>query len=238
MGAQGMNAGIQDAFNLGWKLGLVASEAARPDLLDSYEAERMPIDASIIRWTDRGTRLMLSTGSTPHFLLRQILSNVTRFEFSRRRLVEVASQIAACYRNSTVVEEHGLAAGPRAGDRAFDGALRSVKSRRLLRLFDLFVHTRHTLLILWPGDFEIERFEAQRSLFNVHRINEVDSPSGDFVDYAGTVALHYGLDPAAYLIRPDGYVAFRCRLSDVSRLLPAYLRRVFSAEGDVQLKVA
>jgi len=45
MGAQGMNAGIQDAFNLAWKLGLVDFNAARPDLLSSYEAERMPIES-------------------------------------------------------------------------------------------------------------------------------------------------------------------------------------------------
>ena len=238
MGAQGMNAGIQDAFNLAWKLGLVASRIARPELLDSYEAERMPIDARITHWTDYATRILSSRGPTAHFFLRRILSNVTRVDIIRHGLVKIASQIAANYRTSPIVEEHEVKTGPRAGDRAPDAMIRSAKSRVSMTLFDLFAQARHTLLLLWPGDFESRSLGLRDDLFNIHKIADVDSNSGDFTDDDGTVALHYGLEPAAYLVRPDGYVAFRCRLSDASQRLPEYLKRVFVAEGDAQRKVA
>lgn len=53
VGAQGMNTGIQDAWNLGWKLALVVQGIARTDLLDSYEAERWPVGRFLLRVTDR-----------------------------------------------------------------------------------------------------------------------------------------------------------------------------------------
>ncbi|HEX2483092.1 MAG TPA: FAD-dependent monooxygenase, partial [Methylomirabilota bacterium] len=53
VGAQGMNTGIQDAWNLGWKLGLVARGVARDRLLDTYEAERWPVGQFLLRYTDR-----------------------------------------------------------------------------------------------------------------------------------------------------------------------------------------
>src|SRR2546425_334490 len=149
-----MNAGIQDAFNLAWKLGLVASKFAHADLLDSYESERMPIDLSIIRWTDRGTRLLFSRGSTAHTFLRQLLSNLTRFDFVRQRITRAASQIATNYRGSSIVEEHTLAAGPRAGDRAPDATVQVAATGASIRLFDLFGEGRHALLLLWPKDFD------------------------------------------------------------------------------------
>src|SRR4029434_3744855 len=53
VGAQGMNTGIQDAWNLGWKMGLVARGFARDRLLDTYEAERWPVGQFLLRYTDR-----------------------------------------------------------------------------------------------------------------------------------------------------------------------------------------
>jgi 2-polyprenyl-6-methoxyphenol hydroxylase-like FAD-dependent oxidoreductase len=53
VGAQGMNTGIQDAWNLGWKLGLATRGVADDRLLDSYEAERWPVGQFLLRYTDR-----------------------------------------------------------------------------------------------------------------------------------------------------------------------------------------
>jgi FAD binding domain len=63
-----MNMGIQDAFNLAWKLSHVIRNAASPQLLDSYEAERKPIDETVIRQTDRATRLVSPHGSVTRFV--------------------------------------------------------------------------------------------------------------------------------------------------------------------------
>jgi hypothetical protein len=233
-----MNAGIQDAFNLGWKLGLVGSRMASPSLLSSYEDERMPIDAGIIRWTDRGTRLLLSQGPFAHTLRRHGLSSVMRFDTSRRRLAEIASQIGANYRDSRIVAEHFFAGGPHAGDRAPDATIRSIATGASLRLFDLIAQPRHALLLLWPKDVQIWNIELSNPAFSVHRINELGSTSGDYTDVGGSVAEHYGIRPAAYLVRPDGYIAFRCSLSNSPRLLSIYLARIFLKRIDSHLRAA
>ena len=60
VGAQGMNTGLQDAYNLGWKLALVVSGRASPALLDSYEDERIPVAERLLSTTDRHVRLVVS----------------------------------------------------------------------------------------------------------------------------------------------------------------------------------
>ena len=60
VGAQGMNTGLQDAYNLGWKLALVTSGRAGPDLLDSYETERIPVARRLLSTTDRAFALVVS----------------------------------------------------------------------------------------------------------------------------------------------------------------------------------
>jgi 2-polyprenyl-6-methoxyphenol hydroxylase-like FAD-dependent oxidoreductase len=65
VGGQGMNMGIQDAFNLGWKLSLVLGNRGHPRLLESYEAERKPVDEAVIRQTDRATRVVSLHGQSP-----------------------------------------------------------------------------------------------------------------------------------------------------------------------------
>ena len=59
IGGQGMNTGIQDAMNLGWKLAAAVHGAAPPWLLDSYQAERHPVGAAVLRLTDALNRLVL-----------------------------------------------------------------------------------------------------------------------------------------------------------------------------------
>src|SRR3954463_13213956 len=60
LGGQGMNTGIGDAMNLGWKLAAAVRGCAPPALLDSYEAERHPVGASVLRLTDMFNQLVLS----------------------------------------------------------------------------------------------------------------------------------------------------------------------------------
>jgi 2-polyprenyl-6-methoxyphenol hydroxylase-like FAD-dependent oxidoreductase len=236
MGAQGMNAGIQDAFNLAWKLAMVATQSANPSLLDSYESERMPIDTRIIRWTDWGTRLMLSSRSMSASARNLILSNVMRFDFLRRGFTNAAAQIAVNYRESRIVEEHRLPYGPHAGDRAPDAGIRSLGNAVASRLFDLFAGTDHALLILWATDFPAQDLAQQEPFLKVHKIAEAPSPSADFIDVHGEVAAHYGVEPAAYLVRPDGYVAFRCGIGHLISLLPSYLERTFSQQENRELQ--
>ena len=225
MGAQGMNAGIQDAFNLAWKIGLVARQLASEQLLDSYEAERMPIDMGIVRATDRGTRLLFLKGKAAHQLHVKFVGFLTRFKWTRRLFTNNVSQIGANYRSSQIVEEHELSEGPSAGDRAPDAALRRADGEPD-RLFILFGSGRHTLLLLWAPNVDFP-FMNEMTQVKVYRIAGPGSSSADFIDSDGAVAAHYGIEPSAYLVRPDGYVAFRCGLQDLPVLFPRYLEKIF-----------
>ncbi|MBD2871932.1 FAD-dependent monooxygenase [Paenibacillus sp. IB182493] len=65
IGAQGMNTGIQDAFNLAWKLALVSAGRAPETLLDSYEAEREPVGKALVQGAERFTRIALLDHTIP-----------------------------------------------------------------------------------------------------------------------------------------------------------------------------
>src|SRR6266850_1402503 len=238
LGAQGMNAGIQDAFNLAWKFGLAASEAGSPSLLQTYEAERKPIDDAIIRWTDRGTRLLFVQGSTAHRVRTKIVSFMLQFPSIRRRIAHVASQLAINYRRSPLIEEHYVSGGPRAGDRAPDARIQGVATRTSHRFFELFARGRHTLLLLWPGHgYEVPQLNMTEDLLAVYSIAAAGSNTADFTDVHGDVASHYGIKPVAYLVRPDGYVGFRCSLSETNNLLPDYLNKIFRKPGASDLHI-
>ncbi|MDC0765941.1 FAD-dependent oxidoreductase [Streptomyces sp. HD] len=141
-GGQGLNTSVQDAYNLGWKLGAVLRGGADAALLDTYEAERRPIAADM---------LGLSTG-------------VHRGEVRRG---EATRQLSLGYRESTLTEETRATPGPlRAGDRAPDGTLGGV------RLFDAFRGPHWTLVAVGveapelpglPDSVNVVRGEVQES---------------------------------------------------------------------------
>jgi 2-polyprenyl-6-methoxyphenol hydroxylase-like FAD-dependent oxidoreductase len=234
LGGQGMNMGIQDAFNLAWKLGLVIKNAGNPQLLDSCEAERKPVDEAVIRQTDRGTRLISLHGQVTRFIRDHMISLVARLPGFEERLGEAISGIAVDYRRSPIVEEHGAGmAGPAAGERAPDAPLSKADGAASLRLYDLFAEHRHTLLLLGNPTSAMPASlpPGLDSHIAVHRISAPGIPdrtsSGSLIDCEGIVAQRYGTLPAVYLIRPDGYIGFRCEWNGAATHLPRYLARVF-----------
>ena len=134
-GGQGMNTGIGDAYNLGWKLALVARDLAGASLLDSYEAERMPFARSILNGTDRAFLLQVTTDTAAQrlkifftpllFRIASMLSPV------RKRAFWFVSQLWTSYRDSPAVAQSGPAGdGPRAGERAPYGSTTTCSSSR------------------------------------------------------------------------------------------------------------
>jgi 2-polyprenyl-6-methoxyphenol hydroxylase-like FAD-dependent oxidoreductase len=76
VGAQGMNTGIQDAWNLGWKLALAASGVAEQTMLDSYDAERRPVGRFVVRFTDRAFSVSTSTNPILRAIRTQVVPRV------------------------------------------------------------------------------------------------------------------------------------------------------------------
>ena len=132
VGAQGMNTGMQDAWNLGWKLALVALGRAEPKLLDTYEAERWPVGRNLLRYTDRAfslfTRVMAGSALAAWFrrtVVSRILPLVFRWARLRATAFRFVSELAISYRRSPAVAEGRpkLRSGPRAGDRLPDARI-------------------------------------------------------------------------------------------------------------------
>src|SRR5215212_9606447 len=100
VGGQGMNTGIQDAFNLGWKLALAARDQAAPGLLDTYQAERHPIAQGVLRGTHLGTQLFLAQNPLMRAVREQAVPAIVGITPVRRRILAAISQLTIGYRGS------------------------------------------------------------------------------------------------------------------------------------------
>jgi len=227
VGGQGMNTGLHDAFNLGWKLALATAGRAAPDLLESYGAERHPVGLEVVERTSRR--------------MDEAIEGTDRGESRDQMLLD--SQVLVGYRDSRwVCEAAGtaLANGPRAGDRApdADGLTRPGVSAPL-RLHDLLRHEKHTLLLYAGaemGEAEGRAFAAMardvpRDLVEVYGIaapvaRPVDRECFAWItDAGGRFQAAYDTAAAAvYLIRPDGMIGYRAAGSEAAALRAALER--------------
>ncbi|MCA9648853.1 MAG: FAD-dependent monooxygenase [Myxococcales bacterium] len=225
-GGQGMNTGIQDAYNLAWKLAMVLRGEARPALLSSYEAERLPVGRRLLTFTDRLFSLISTTNPVAARLRNAVaplvIPHVTRTQTSR--MFTFASQIGIRYRRSPAVAEHldgadrRFRAGPHAGDRAPGSPL--PEGRLLPRMSGT-----HWWLLGLCGRGE-EAVDPERLLARMQAacvdspwirplvVGSSPSPGLDpeawVHDPEGAVHQRYGVHgPGLYLIRPDGHIAFR-----------------------------
>ena len=85
LGGQGMNTGIGDAMNLGWKLAAAVRGSAPPGLLDSYEAERHPVGAEVLRLTDAFNQMVLGNSRVRRLVRAAVIGTVTRVPRGGRR---------------------------------------------------------------------------------------------------------------------------------------------------------
>lgn len=228
VGAQGMNTGIQDAWNLGWKLALVVGGHADARLLDSYEAERWPVGRALLQTTDRVfslfTRVVSGSRAARWFrreAVSRILPRVLGSEWLRAFAFRFISELRIGYRRSPAVAEGvpKLRAGPRAGDRLPDARITRRGQPAWLQQ-ELGGPRLHLLLCGDPDDWDRSRVAdlAARyaGLVAIHRLSRGEGGEDDLVDAAGEAFERLGvIDTAQYLVRPDGYVGFRCAGSDL-----------------------
>ena len=210
--AQGMNTGIQDAVNLAWKVGLTARGIADPGLLDSYEAERRPVEHGVLQQTDLMTRLVSLEAPLARGLRDRLMSALLSFDVVRQRARRTVSELAVHYRQSPIVEEHWQAQGPPAGDRVPEMALTAWDGSRETTLLEALRQARHVLLLALDArvpkalqqSFDMIARQVQDSLGDLIHVYR---PSADVGDW-----------PAICLIRPDGYVGFRGSSAHVPEL--------------------
>jgi 4,5-epoxidase len=122
-GGQGMNTGIGDAENLAWKLAMVVNGTAAHELLDSYEAERRPIAADVLKWTGASGNLVLGNHIFARLLRDRVIIPLMNKASMQRRVWETASQLKVTYRNGSLgrrARKWFGGQGPLPGDRVPD----------------------------------------------------------------------------------------------------------------------
>jgi hypothetical protein len=186
VGGQGLNTGVQDAVNLGWKLAQVVKKTSPESLLDTYHAERHPVAARVLRNSMAQTALMRVDDRIE--ALRDTVSELLRMDEPRKRFAAMMSGLGIHY---DLGDGH-----PLLGRRMPD--LDLVTANGPLRVFTLLHDARPVLLNLGePGGLDITPW--------ADRVQVIDAK------YDGTwelPAIGAVTTPNAILIRPDGYVAW------------------------------
>ena len=206
VGAQGMNTGLQDAYNLGWKLALVVNAGADAALLDTYEEERIPVARRLLDTTDRAFRLVVSDGALAGLLRTKVLARIAAFAMRRERIQRIAfrvvSQIGIAYRESSLSQSlAGLPHhAPRAGDRFPWLRLKLDPTGPVEDLFEKLDDTRVNLLVIGQP-------AAQLAMPDVPDLLRTQVIPSDPVNDAELARARIP-QPSFYLLRPDGHVGF------------------------------
>jgi 2-polyprenyl-6-methoxyphenol hydroxylase-like FAD-dependent oxidoreductase len=185
-GGQGLNIGVQDAVNLGWKLAQVVNRTSPESLLDTYHAERHPVAARVLRNTM--AQVALRRPDDRIKALADIISELLSMDEPRKQFAAMMSGLDIHY---DLGEGH-----PLLGRRMPD--LDLVTANGPLRVFTLLHHARPVLLNLGePGGIDITPWADRVQLIDAKYVGTWQLPA------IGAVAA-----PTAVLIRPDGYVAW------------------------------
>ncbi|MFM0243156.1 FAD-dependent monooxygenase [Paraburkholderia phytofirmans] len=260
-GAQGMNTGIQEALNLGWKLARVMKSAAPDRLLDTYHTERHPIERDVLRQTGFITQMAEADHGPLRLLRERVMPVLAALGPLRDAARATISELSIQYRRSPLTLERVLDGGPRAGERAPDALVHVVdgplgRAPGVGCIFDLHDPAFFSLFLLVPPlpvdetpldpaakhapppDPEMERVaaEVERLLPGAVRIWRITDTNGD-----GGPALSesYGRTrPSFYLVRPDGYISARGRTgSDLHGLL-RHCEAWFTVNGELPEQAA
>ncbi len=185
-GGQGLNTGVQDAVNLGWKLAQVVNRTSPESLLDTYHAERHPVAARVLRKTMAQVALRRPDDRTK--ALRDTIAELLSMDEPRRRFAAMLSGLDIHY---DLGEGH-----PLLGRRMPD--LDLVTANGPLRVFTLLHDARPVLLNLGePGGFDITPWADRVQMIDAKYVGPWELP------LLGAVTA-----PTAALIRPDGYVGW------------------------------
>jgi 2-polyprenyl-6-methoxyphenol hydroxylase-like FAD-dependent oxidoreductase len=186
VGGQGLNTGVQDAVNLGWKLAQVVNGISADSLLDTYHDERHPVAARVLRNTMAQTALMRADDRTE--ALRDSVSEMLSMDEPRKRFAGMMCGLDIHY---NLGEGH-----PLLGRRMPD--LDITVANGSLRVYSLLHNARPVLLNFGePGSFDIKPWGDRVQLIDATYDGAWELP------VIGAVSA-----PTAVLIRPDGYVAW------------------------------
>ncbi|MGW3583942.1 FAD-dependent monooxygenase [Streptomyces rubiginosohelvolus] len=254
-GGLGMNTGIQDAFNLGWKLGLVLAGHAGAELLDTYEEERLPVAARTLDLTSERLRATLEAIRRPGGGLDAAITSDTtglgvgyRWSSLARGRAE-APQAGDGSPDAPDAEVRAARDGerpaPQPGDRAPDAPCVDAVTGARTRLHRVFAGPGTTVLGFGPGSAAALREVAAAygdagvrtcRVYAAHEDRAGSGPGAAVVDDEGHAAAAYGTKASdgtgtgkgtstLVVVRPDHHLGLSAPADD-TRSVPAYLRRL------------
>ncbi len=228
IGGQGMNTGMQDALNLGWKLALMVKGQASPRLLESYEAEREQVGEALLRGTELAMRVAL-TRNPLLLALRNALAPIffSSLPAAAHRLAEALSEISIAYPHSPItVDQRDKKGALHAGDRAPNALVRAREGAEPQPLFEIFNSQRSILLVL-TAQQEAAAVERQwreivallslgyQEMIEAYLVTEKATSGWEqeahplLHDFTGELYQRYEAEQGGLvLIRPDGYIGF------------------------------
>jgi 2-polyprenyl-6-methoxyphenol hydroxylase-like FAD-dependent oxidoreductase len=240
-GGQGMNTGMQDAFNLAWKLALIEKGQGRPEvLLQSYSTERSAVGDQVLKNAERFTTMATLKSPVAQWLRNHIVPILGSFDAVQDRIRDEWFEFSVNYRHSPLSGESWpmLTGGLAAGDRLCDAPLVGATDGSRTTLFSAIRDTRHKLLLLpaSSNDTPISHLteiagEVERnfpSLVSPHVILPGNAPARaisthglpTWIDAENQLyrKLHANA-PTIVLVRPDGYLNYRCQPADGQKLM-------------------
>jgi 2-polyprenyl-6-methoxyphenol hydroxylase-like FAD-dependent oxidoreductase len=212
-GGQGMNTGMQDAFNLGWKLALAAEGRARDALLDSYQSERHPVAKQVISRSTRLTKLATVEGDVARRLRNLALHLATGLGPVRDALAEQTEETDVNYRDSQIVAGGHRSGGPRPGD-----AAPHVEGTDLAAA--LAAASEHAVVCVAPAGAPPSVPSSHPADATVLVVADARTrEAGDAIvltDPDRRIAERYGFGAAGgtIVVRPDGYIGLLAEAGD------------------------
>lgn len=237
-GGQGMNAGLQDAYNLAWKLALVIRGKAKDRLLDSYQAERHPVINKIVSQTNHLTKMALFDKSFLTKLQKfsdKILSDPEKYA---KEIMMELTQLSLSYQDSPIIDYHDNInhQSPKQGEHA-----PNVVMDQTTHLYAYLRNTQHNVLLFCgheQNDASLQEIKTLQKELNMtlaglvktHIISTQKINDGGDVIFDAKSKIHdrYRINtPAVYIIRPDNYIAYYSRSFDshsLKQFLCQYLK--------------
>lgn len=234
VGAQGMNTGLQDAYNLAWKLAFVCSGKAKVKLLETYHDERITIARNLVKTTDRAFRFVTSKSAGAMFVRLRILPLalsigvpiLEKIKILRQLAFKTISETGISYRKSELSKQGPRSSFPKHAPKPGDRVPYIADKKN----FDKTLHGTKFHLLLFTGengqaDIGNSLQKIQQEYPGVMEIKEIILSSQTQYLYKTFGVKINGY----YLVRPDAYIAYRCNSLEFGDFL-TYLEQFFIRE--------